>query len=257
MKSKTFFLVIAAFFLSCEGVMDHSHNSQENSSIPLEQNEPSEEVGNNEDENNEDEVIVGGILKDMALFIVITDKDNNDRLNPESSAYFGDVFIKGINVMYLCDGKKLSFLDYYYYTGGGTLFVIDDVKNHNPISPPAPYWATLCYYNIDCSRGTLTSVIEDGKMFTYTYICYPDGNEDEIKVQIYNEKTDMGWATMLEKIWINGELAADFSNNVFCRTDKYAYFNPKFYPWMEPSYDTDGNYWGMKPKAGSIVVITK
>ena len=195
---------------------------------------------------------------DTTVYIVIVNEALEDRLNPDSPSYFGDKFVNEIEVFYLCNGKKLPFLDYYKFIGGGSLFYIDDVENKKPISPPLRWTerygyidqGTLGYYFIDCSSGLAASVIEDNEKVTYTYIHYPDGSEDEIKVQ-YIEKDGL---LLTGKIWIKGELA--FESGAWGVKDFY--YNTKYYPWLEPVLDNAGKQIGVSPKKGTkIVVITK
>jgi len=190
-----------------------------------------------------DKGVSGGIGNTLVV-IVIVDEAFNDRLNPESPAYFGNDYTRSIEVLYLCDGQKLTYLGgYYAFTGGGSRWFIDDVeKNHKTISTPG---RALNYYYIDCtSRAVIT---EADKKVTYTYIRYPDGSEDEIKVQI---RTDL---VVIDHLWINGELV--FSFNTGSATTRY--YNPKYYPWLLPVYDDKGNQSGVIPKQLGMVVITK
>jgi len=224
MKNTVLFLMMMTFFCSCK---------------------------KNESNVNHDVV-------DLTVKIVIVDESLKDRLNPDSPSYFGDEFANGIEVLYLCNGKKLPFSEYYKLIGGGSLFYIDDVENKKPISPPLKWsegygyinQGTLGYYFIDCSSGMAAFVIEDNEKVTYTYIRYPDGKEDEIKVQYIDKETLL----LTGKIWINGELA-------FERGEwgvKSFYYNPKNYPWLEPVLDDAGKQIGVSPKNGTkIVVITK
>jgi hypothetical protein len=50
--------------------------------------------------------------------------------------------------------------------------------------------------------------VENGQKIAYAYICYPDGSEDEIKVQMYENNTFRN-TILINKLWINGELALD------------------------------------------------
>jgi len=79
----------------------------------------------------------------------------------------------------------------------------------------------------------------------------------------------------MRKIWINGELVYALSENmvlfyqemlpdsidVTIDPDAFKdYYNPKYYPWLEPVLDDDGNQIGthVRPQSGSdAIVITK
>ena len=195
--------------------------------------------------------------------IIIVDEAYNDRLNPELQSYFGDDYTKGIEVLYLCDNKKVTFLEYYKYLGGGSWWFIDDVENHEFISHPvfkttndSVGLGTPWYFFIECSSDAMFE--EAGQVVSYTYIRYPDGSEDEIKAQrkIWSsERTsndEIGGGGMSnDKIWINGELAYEFS-----MSDGH-YYNPKFYPWMQPVFDNNHIQIGVMPIEEGIVVLTK
>ena len=206
--------------------------------------------------------------------IVIVDEELNDRLNPESPSYFGDDFTDGIEIFYLCDGKKLTlFGGAWSYLTKAVFPSSEEIASYKPITPPVRWMerygyidnGTLGFYFINCSSFAFFN--EDDKDVTYTYIHYPDGSEDEIKVQlfIWNE----GNKVNIDKLWINGELAydADYKSVIIESLStpdqdfilKVAYYNPKYYPAMimEP-YVIGGTYIGEKPKNGTdIVVITK
>jgi hypothetical protein len=68
-----------------------------------------------------------------------------------------------------------------------------------------------------------------------------------MKIQLYrNEQGNI-------KIWVNDDLIYDMSENS-------GYYNPKYYPWLEPVLDDNGNQIGsaIRPKNGTdIVVIMK
>ena len=223
MKKLVFFLLMMSIFFSC--TKDNGRNS------------------------------VFGLVLNIAVQIVIVDEALQDRLNPESPSYLGEEYTNGIEVFYLYNGKKVTFLELYHYSGGGSRFFIDDVENHQPIFPPKRDGhidqGTLGFYFIDCtSPWGYANVIEDEREVTYTYIRYPDGSEDEIKVQYLIEET----LYLYEKIWINGVLA--FERGAW--GEKEFYYNTKYYPFLEPLLDDAGKQRGVAPKNGTnIVVITK
>lgn len=186
-----------------------------------------------------------GALLAINVNVVIVDEALNDRLNPDSPSYFGEEYVRGIKVLYLCDGKKLEFLDYYYFIGGGVRFFIENVKNRNPISEP--HFDSFGHYFIDCVG---TPFMENGEQVVYTYLSYPDGNEDEIKVRYFHD----GGFLAIDKIWINGELALE---GVEIVNPGQMYYNPKYFPWMRPIIDNSGKQTGIVREGRGLIVLTK
>ena len=185
--------------------------------------------------------------------IVLVDEAFNDRLNPESPAYFGD---DAIEFLYLFDGKQSTFLKQYRFI-------------HRILVPPLKLeegfdygeYAPLRYYHIDATAPGY--VTEEGREVAYTYIRYPDGSEDEIKVQLFQNESG-SILVVIDKLWVNGELAYykgtwgrmvdDPKTGV--KGDRY--YNPKYYPWLLPLFDDDGNQVGIMPKYGqTLIVLTK
>jgi len=254
-------LLLWCNLVSCNSDSDNANNANSTSEN---QNQEQKETFESEEEEEKDWPLDFGVILNLNVRVVIVDEALKDRLNPESSAFFGVEYTDEIKVLYLCEGKKLSFLEYYYYRGGGKTFWYDDVEKRKPVFPPYRKiedldiyqdQGSLGYYFIDCSIGAVDGVInmEDGRKVTYTYISYPDGSEDEIKVQIYeNEKGSM---VLINKIWLNGELAFDNHWNGF-ETLK-AYYNPKYYPWLTPAFDKEGNQIGFRPDGQWLLVLTK
>jgi hypothetical protein len=197
--------------------------------------------------------LVGDVVS-LQLNIVIVDELLNDRLNPESPAYFGEDYIQGIEILYLSNGKKLSFLEQYTHVGGGRLFFLDDVENHSPIIPPIRAMGEYQVnqgsrgnYFIDCTYAypNLTKVNH-----LTTYIRYPDRSEDELMVQIW--KSEKGTVISIGKLWINDDLVYEIG---FSQA-KEPYFNPKYFPWMKPTFDDKGNQIGEIPDfGGSLFVV--
>ena len=146
---------------------------------------------------------IGGSNIDNIVIILIVDESFNDRLNPDSPAYFGDNYTNEIKVLYYHEGEKLTFIEEYYATGGGKSYFINDVENHKDISPSSV--SPLGFSSIDCTTFNYSCFSELEGVFSFTYISYPDGSEDEIKVE-YNAD-DFG--IDIDKLWINGELAYD------------------------------------------------
>lgn len=228
----------------------------------------SEELSNDEQPGG---MVRGTLPPFRPIKIVILDKAQNDRLNPESPSYFGKDYSNGIEVFYLYNGIKRTFLEYYYLIGGGTWYFIDNVEKIKPIFPP--YRKTVDYG--DMSYGTLgyffvdiswyPTFEEDDLDVSYAYIQYPDGSEDVIKCEYstyYGEKI-----YCREKIWINGELVFQLRykkvivESLSTPDEPFifnqAYFNPKYYPWLEPVF-LGGIQVGVQPKEGTdIIVLTK
>ena len=189
---------------------------------------------NDKVENSTSNDVIGKIHS-----IAITDGSFVDRLNPESSAYFGETFIQNIRISVLVDGKKCR-TDYDF------------------IRPP--YRETENYGMIDEGTGGYYVIgypvwydfLENNHIVSYAYIEYPDGNEDEIKVQYF--KNEDGSLFLVEKMWINGELAFELG----AWEVKDFYYNPKYYPWLEPLLDDFGKPTGkLIPNPNYVVVITK
>jgi len=150
---------------------------------------------------------------DTRLNIALLDYEGNDRLNPKSPSYFGEEFVKGIEVLSL--GERVG------------------IGRQNVLYPPYlenDLWGgQYSLYFIQLSWGT--PIIEDEHKIAYSYVYYPDGNEDEMKMKFTgNEK---GEIVSIDKIWINGVLVFD---NISWDAGG-PYYNSKFYHWLTPVYD--------------------
>lgn len=213
----------------------------------------------------DEEEPISGIVVDTRLFVALVDQELQDRLNPDSPAYFGETYAEGIKLMYLYNGKKLTILEAWPHFSVG-----EYSDNFDEIFPPfretADYGAisegTYGYYFLN---GTNGPILSDEDLISYMYIHYPDGKEDEIKVQLFKSKNRN--LTLLRKVWINGELAYAMSENVVLfrlgllpdtadRSDPdyfLDYYNPANFPFMEPVLDDDGNQIGnsVRPKYGT------
>ncbi|MDR3140818.1 MAG: hypothetical protein LBU37_03715 [Tannerellaceae bacterium] len=137
---------------------------------------------------------------DTRIKIAIVDSLLQDRLNPESPAYFGETYASGIEVLYLDNGKKRTFLERWYLIYG------EPHEEYRTINPP--YRSTAEYEAIDC--GTLGYYFLDASSImyadaeeepVYVYIQYPDGNEDGIKIQLY--RNERGNICLMNKIRFN------------------------------------------------------
>jgi len=186
-------------------------------------------------------------INQLMVDIAIVDAELNDCLDPASPSYWGNEYTKGIEVKYLCNGRKCTFKEYCFFIGVG--LGMNNYDNYTFIDTPPVGIDEK--YTITCTSRAFYSI--GGKFFTTTYICYPDGGEDEIKVQILKYKH----MTVIDKLWINDELVSDQGtwNPISGFTGDY-YFNPKYYPWIKPRFDDQGNLYGMFPET-NYIVLTK
>ena len=195
------------------------------------------------------------------LWVILVDEEFNNKLNPESPSYFGDEFIQKMEVTYLIEGRKLTHLQAYYYAGGDNKFWRDDIEKWSPIMHPCNC-VNLLDAIIDPSKGLCYLLdctsdwglfIEDDQEVSYTYIPYPDGSEDVIKMEIYNNHSINCGISIQGKIWVNGELAFEREEQNLGNN----YYNPKFFPFMKPIIQ-DGIQVGEKPAIyEDIIVIAK
>ena len=219
----------------------------------------------NENENNNPGVIINANLK-----IVIVDKLLQDRLDPDSKSYFGEKYAKEIEILYLSNNQKLTLSEIWStltnenvsfpegYEGIQAPFRKTD--NYGPINQNS-----LGYYFMNANPIPILAKDD----VTHTYIRYPNGEEDEIKVQLFKNKKEN--ITCIRKIWINGELVYSISENRILLIDEMLpnsvdatdpemflnYYNPKNYPFLEQILDDNGNPVGsqVQPKDGSDVVV--
>ena len=201
--------------------------------------------------NNEEPESTGGQIRDLTVQIVLVDAELKDRLNPDSHTYFGDDFVDGINVYYLFDGKRHTLSELYDARVFGGLFFEEAQRNTKPIRPPGTTsngGYSMGYYYILTTFYTFVPLYEliDDQLILTSYISYPDGSEDEVKVEVFDNNMGM---VIKKKIWINGELAFDSPTR---------YYNEAFYPWLAPVFDDEGNQFGVMPKDGiKIVAINR
>ena len=243
-------IIIVFLFFALFNACNNRTNEIEETIVSQDNNEQYESNEQEEDMPDPDRVIEG-IHWNLGVSLIIVDKELNDRLNPESSAYFGGKFTEGIKVLYLCNGRKLTHSQFYYHQYGVPYSFFHQGESHKTISPPSPN--SLNYYSINCSIGNGDGVvnIEDGCKVTYTYISYPDGSEDEIKVQIY--QNERGNEILIDKLWINKELVYEIGFSGI----KLHYYNPNYHPWMKPYFDDEGNQLGVLSIIPSYRVIIK
>ncbi|GEM_PF-125416 len=214
---------------------------------------------------------MSGEVVSTRIKVVIADSELQDRLNPESPAYFGEEYANGIEVLYLYEGEKLTYYEYWKRCWEG---LTSFPENYIGIQPPYQEAGsgpanknTFGYYFL--YANPLSGISDDN--LTYVYIRYPDGKEDEIKVLLYENKK--GTVLLMGKIWINGELVYAMSDiNAYYREmlpdsvdisdleDTEDYYHPNYYPWLEPVLDDNGNPIGnaLQPQYGTdAIVITK
>lgn len=120
-------------------------------------------------------------FSDLVIQIVLTDPELNDRLNPGSPSFLGEEYTQGIEVLYRYKDQKLTLPQLWpLQTNGGAI-----LGEWSTIYPPymedngygKTDGNTKGYYYIEASPF----VTEANRDIAYTYIQYPDGNEDEIK----------------------------------------------------------------------------
>lgn len=123
-------------------------------------------------------------VEDIVIQIVLTDPELNDRLNPGSPSFLGEEYTQGIEVLYRYKDQKLTLpLLWPLQTHGGAI-----LGEWSTIYPPymedngygKTDGNTKGYYYIEASPF----VTEGNRDIAYTYIQYPDGNEDEISTAI-------------------------------------------------------------------------
>jgi len=204
--------------------------------------------------------------------VAIVDEYFNDRLDPESPSYWGYEYINGTNVFVMYKGERLLHINLFPFTNseeyGGAVprFAIDEYYAHYTHIPSDRVFITedIQLYAYGCGEGE-DSLSEDGEVAASNWIVYPDGNEDEIRVQMGGRDT-FDW--YVKKVWINGELAfqREFEDVIVESLStpeepfifKQAYYNPKFYPWMKPVLTDKGEQMGLIAAGiGHIVVLVK
>ena len=193
-------------------------------------------------------------VEDIVIQIVLTDPELNDRLNPGSPSLLGEEYTQGIEVMYRYKDQKLTLpLLWPLQTHGGAI-----LGEWSTIYPPYKddevygmvNQNTMGYYYIEASPF----VTEGNRDIAYTYIQYPDGNEDEIKVQLYRTSSLL----LMDQIWINGELVYSMHPKEGSLSTKQ-YYNPEYYPFLVPTLDDDGKQIGdlVQPEGGTSIIVIR
>ena len=193
-------------------------------------------------------------VEDIVIQIVLTDPELNDRLNPGSPSFLGEEYTQGIEVMYRYKDQKLTLPQLWpLQTNGGAI-----LGEWSTIYPPymedngygKTDGNTKGYYYIEASPF----VTEGNRDIAYTYIQYPDGNEDEIKVQLYRTPSLL----LMDQIWINGELVSSMHPKEGSLSTKQ-YYNPEYYPFLVPTLDDNGKQIGdlVQPENGTRIIVIK
>lgn len=217
MKNYLFFLMIIILFCSCN-------------------------------KNNTPETGRVSAVLNLRITFAIVDESTNDRLNPESNAYYGDDEIRGLKIFIIKNGVKVEVLP----PNDQTSVIIPPYRWYEGINGFIDE-GMLGYFCIPFIWGG-DVVKEDEHSYEYFYIQYPDASEDVIKAGYSCTKGENGLVLTYDQIWINGELA--FERGAWGIKDFY--YNTKYYPWLVPVLDDEGNQVGVMPKDGtSIIVITK
>ena len=192
------------------------------------------------------------IVMPAPWYLAIVDSAQNDCLNPKSPSYLGVEYIKKIEVLSPNENKELvSF--------GGYLRAELETNPHytpdfleriiGPVVPPG-YAFPAYYYSIPITT-TNGGCIEDGQYYGYTHVRYPDGSEDVIRIKNKHLEDEKGM--VLDKIWVNDELALDYKTGIM--EDRY--YNPKYFPRMVSIFDDDGVQHGWMPEVPFVIIITK
>ena len=193
-------------------------------------------------------------FSDLVIQIVLTDPELNDRLNPGSPSFLGEEYTQGIEVLYRYKDQKLTLPQLWpLQTNGGAI-----LGEWSTIYPPymedngygKTDGNTKGYYYIEASPF----VTEGNRDIAYTYIQYPDGNEDEIKVQLYRTSSLL----LMDQIWINGELVYSMHPQEGSISTKQ-YYNPEYYPFLVPTLDDNGKQIGdlVQPEGGTHIIVIK
>ena len=95
---------------------------------------------------------------------------------------------------------------------------------------------------------------EENQDVSYIYVQYPNGNEDEIKVQLYRTPSLL----LMDQIWINGELVYSMHPKEGSLSTKQ-YYNPEYYPFLVPTLDDNGKQIGdlVQPENGTRIIVIK
>ena len=184
--------------------------------------------------NNEDNL--GSDVVYVRIRVMIVDEELNDRLNPESPSYLGDEYIQNISVGYRAIREDNDNV------------LIESFEQKQPVTYRNGTRQQYIYF-IWCSPYAIDYRDEDNEDYkdlgwsvckypTYTDIYYPDGSVDEIKSQFRYSSGDNGSVLTISKIWVNDELAYEFGYT----RERPPYYNPEYYPWLKPMYDTEGNF---------------
>ncbi|MCL1821806.1 MAG: hypothetical protein FWG22_03175 [Prolixibacteraceae bacterium] len=197
----------------------------------------------------------GGIASEAAVMdfifkFVFVDENLQDRLNPESPAYFGKEYVQGIKLL---DGKKNEFDPYEYHNSVRSIHEAEETL----IQFPYRWYAgnkidqnTFGYFFIHNPLVGLLGV--NGNLACY-YIHYPDGSEDAIKVRELCRSGKYGSVHTYSHIWINEDLVFELGG-----ASGRNYYNPQYYLWLAPVFDDNGaEIAGERPGACYVIALTK
>ena len=239
MKKVMIYLMLVALFGACNKGMDDLNKKEEPVEEKTLEEEPSPKPAEGELEYKLDNE---GFGKHRTVLISLVDEELNDRLNPDSPSYFGDVFIKGIELLVLCNGEKITCFEFYTEHLG---------REYDPERRFIKLGFNEYFFHlIDCTTGIFSPLLvyEEDRICTYTYLSYPDGSEDEIKIQL-----EGNYRWYIEFIWINNEVAFVRSED----TTNKVYYNPKYFPFFSVISAFDGSNAALVPSVPSVVTITK
>ena len=184
--------------------------------------------------SNSEQDNLGRFNDASALFVLILDAEGNNRLDPQSPAFWGNEFIQG------------TTLQVFGFVEGGVTITL------------AQFLAQINRTFIPLGTGSVHDHIGD----IFSYIRYPDGSYDQIRTRTLLLTTTGGSTLIIYKIWVNGELAYHHAGGgkhelgfLTC------YFNPTFFPELVPVY-YDGNQIGIAPSpdltpGGMPLIITR
>lgn len=201
----------------------------------------------------EEESVGGGVI-DVYIPVVLTDANLNDLLNPDSSGYLGDEYVKGIEFYCEYKGQRITYQDHWKINPGSGMESHEYGKVFPPYREVEGYGkiseGMLGYYFINATPFTLGTQMEN---IAYSYICYPDGSEDELKVIFYKQDH-----LLIDQIFLNGKMIYSMTP-MEGSVSKEQYYDPEHYPFLKPYVDDNGQQIGnlQQPVEEAFIVIRK
>jgi len=189
---------------------------------------------------------IGSDIISLSLKMVILDESFNDRLNPESISYFGEEYVNGMKFFYF-DNEVKGHQDTRLSSVATGIILPPFIWSEN--GENYVNQGSRGYYFFSVSTMSHIS-FPDGTKGSYFYILYPDGSKDEVKTEIWEKPSVMS----IGKVWFNEELA--YENNHGPNALNGVYYNPKFFPFMKPTFDDKGNQIGEFPDYGERLFLT-